>query len=387
MAWLSEQAQAQTCPDHVDFDATAAADIVASEYEIAPHLGLRDFNNESCTDVSEPSWCSESFGYPPYGSANQRDKLFLWFPGKDSYPESTKFVPQIAAFAGYHVIDLAYDNPLSVSDWCSDSTDQPCNSGCQFVTAQEMLYGFDDSDTDYPGDPLHSIEGRLRMAIEDLHDMDVNDNGVVDHHWDDFCQETDASSPGPEPQWSVVEVGGWSFGSQMAAYISYLEPTSDAQATYTIGQFSVEGGAPVCGDWLNGPPNVDYYPDEMDEHLDYPPCGEVSECRARNRFSVLHLNGSIQPKLSNADTALEQMNFDVSDIYDFDSDLPSSVDFDGRNVLRSDADPANGGSGHGAVALDASMPNDLGSGLVAANASDFVLMPAYLSAICQLDDD
>jgi hypothetical protein len=39
------------------------------------------------------------------------------------------------------------------------------------------------------------------------------------------------------------------------------------------------------------------------------------------------------------------------------------------------------------VALDASMPNDLGSGLVAANASDFVLMPAYLSAICQLDDD
>lgn len=63
------------------------------------------------------------------------------------------------------------------------------------------------------------------------------------------------------------------------------------------------------------------------------------------------------------------------------------MDFDGRNVLRSDANPANGGNGHGAVAFDSSMPNDLGSGIDAGDASDFVWMPAYLAAICQLDDD
>jgi hypothetical protein len=136
-------------------------------------------------------------------SVTPRGSLFVFMPGTGGAPGGYQLVVQAAANNGFHAIGLAYDNPVSVVDLCSGSTDTDCAGKVR----EERFSGQDVS-------PLVSvtaangIQNRLTKMLVYLAQQNPQDN------WGQFLDDDG------NIQWQRVRLSGHSQGGGMAGYIS-----------------------------------------------------------------------------------------------------------------------------------------------------------------------
>ena len=410
------------CPD-ADAMSLALADIEA--IEVPTSQRTPELDGVDCTDLIHPNpdplgeelpprWCEPSLAFVPPDlddPAYPRDNLVLFLVGGGNRTQQITYIPQTAAYAGYRTINLSWDNEASQNfmQRCG-SGGGSCSSECLFDVVQEYLKGVDvppapgDADDTYTPHPMHSIEGKLKLALEHLHVRDTNLHGTPEQGWDAYCT-TDSV------RWDKVEVSGFSMGAQMASFISYREPGAEA-APNSIGFFGIDLGVPACEyhpQW-SPDPSEEHFPEVLHDHAYLPPCGEAGACPSDNRFVVLHDDGFMEDEVTPGITLLElaDLGFAQEGIFpaaatptpfggtpvDAAIDADDLLDSQGRldqarygNLFETAVTPFGGGA-HGSMAED----DKLGRfGLVpttdqenATNASEYYLLPLYLQAFCEI---
>ena len=306
-------AQAFPCPSPDDYEAN-----LPSGFSFKPTARIPDWqattppflptivvpSDKSCalpTPESVPAlWCSDNVAVLPDGDS--RDSLMVLFTGKGMTAEEVEHLAFTSAYAGYRTIALSWDTNFTRAEWCSElagnSTNYggPCSESCLYNTGLEMLTGVDDPATPYPAHPLRGIYNRIALAIQYLYELDLNEDAINDHHWDDFC----SFDPGLDQtvlHWGDIDVMGYSAGAQMASFISFHD-SPPAPAGGPIGLFAIEGGVDFCDTLIGAnPPTFAGIPPEYQNKSAYPPCGDLAfpftdrECPKDNRFLALHQQG------------------------------------------------------------------------------------------------
>jgi len=327
--------------------------------------------------------------------------MVLWLVGGGNLTSNLHIVPQTAAYAGYRTINLSWDNPGGVSfeSRCGPG-EGSCDSDCLFDVVSEYLTGVDappaagDTDDTYEPHPMRSIEGKLKLALEHLHERDTNLHSTPEEGWDAYCTTT-------EVNWELVEVAGFSMGAQMASYISYIEPGS-ATTSDSIGFFGADLGVPSCEyDPVSGNPDPTdaHYPALMDDHSSLPPCGETSSCPSDNRFVLLHEDGIFSGLSAGGEVVIDLVDLGfpqegisyppaaIDDAIEDDELLDAGGHLDQTaygNLLQTDFTPAGTNGAHGSMAEDSKLVSDRLSQNLALNPSDYYLLPVYLEAFCEL---
>ncbi len=385
--------------------------------EIPTSQRTPELDGTDCYDMEPPTWCEPSFGYLPPdievpGFTYPRNRLLLWLVGGGNRTWQMHMIPQTAAYAGYRTINLSWDN-----DGPADNFEQRCDAGyvpncgseCLFDVVTEYLTGFDvapapgDFDDTYDPHPMHSIEGKLKLALEYLHERDTNLHTTPEEGWENFCTDTDL-------KWEKIEVAGFSMGAQLASYISYLEPGTNTGGS-SIGFLGIDLGVPACEYAAvggNPDPSDPHYPELLDDTATLPPCGEASGCPSDNRYVIIHeegflyttsawAGGEVLIDLVDLGFAKEGISYppvQVDDAIESDELLDTGGHIDqatfGNLLLTGFTTGDNPAGipwgGHGSMAEDSKLVTDRTSGEFADHAAEYYLLPAYLQAICELSE-
>jgi hypothetical protein len=136
-------------------------------------------------------------------SQESNGKLFVLLPGTGAPARAMQLVHQEAAFLGYHVIGLMYQNGVGITP-CTASLDPDCAGNIRL----EILDGIDRS-AFVDVTQANSIDNRLTKLLLYL------DAQYPDEGWSRFLKDG-------EPKWSKIAVGGHSDGAGAAGLIGKI---------------------------------------------------------------------------------------------------------------------------------------------------------------------
>jgi len=165
--------------------------------------------------------------------AQQRDQLFVLLPGSNSSPERGTWMLNVASYAGYHAIGLAFSNEDSISDLCATTGDEGL---CHAEIIAERIYGTDSSAL-VEVDPDNSVIGRLERLLSRLAEE------YPGMGWDQFLIEG-------EVDWSRVVISGASQGGKTATFLSRDIAVDRAVLFNAFGSaFLTDDGEIALADW------------------------------------------------------------------------------------------------------------------------------------------
>lgn len=231
----------QSCPSPLDI-ATLPPQLYGT---YSPWL-LPPGRTTICPGAVSGMACSNHYVYVPGTPAaallpTMRTPLFLFLPGTGGEPNKYQHLLQMAAYAGYRSIGLAYDSQDPVESNCAGQL--TCGSNCQGLVRDEIITG-QDVTVDEAVELGDAILPRLYDLLAYLHDDDLTD-GVNDYGWDAYYVDADGD-PQTIPAtvtlddfvWSNIIVSGHSQGAGHAEKISV-----DRQVH---GIIVFEGGRDTC---------------------------------------------------------------------------------------------------------------------------------------------
>jgi hypothetical protein len=394
----TRSASAQSCPDPLDY----SADMPILFHDEVPSLNVPapqvpDFINQDCSGDDEfRHWCERQFAYVPSSPPAPNAPLFFFLHGAGVKPIEQQHVLAIAAYAGMPAIGISWDAlvignaKLTRTVLCStlvegqDANDPDlyflggdCNNGdCLYDMGREMLTG-DDLGTVYDPHPMRSITGKAALWLEDLHAKDINEDGVEDYHWAEYCWY-DAQTGRTKLKTDDIVFGGFSMGASMASFISYTEGSR--------GTLALEGGADTCSitPLTSSTPAVLGAPDYVSALI---PCDDpINGCN--EHILVLNEDGAEVPPWS----IVEQFGFvldSMGQTINLDDYLTPTVPLDlanqESNIWITEEDL---GAPHESVAVDASMVFETQPPAMSGPPEITNLLyvfPAYLEMMCSFN--
>jgi hypothetical protein len=209
-----------------------------------------------------------------------KDSLFVFLPGTGGAPAGNTFVHNMAAFAGYRTVGVAYYNKEKISCWCNPSgegcptdlseqaptcpgaTDNSCypSAGtywqeCGYKMQMERFTGVDRCTPDpIVMDRKDSVAYRLLLALREAKAADLangdedGDGNANDWQFGEYCVDPTCPIGNAPPggseyfdriRWDRVVLGGFSQG---AGY-----PQVWSLTRHLRGLVSVDGGNFLCG--------------------------------------------------------------------------------------------------------------------------------------------
>jgi hypothetical protein len=146
----------------------------------------------------------------PSSSVAEANRLFVFLPGTQGYPELYKLIVEAAARRGFHSIGLNYDNNDAVGIACLTSTD----ADCFWDVRREVVTGTDYSSDVHVG-AADAIVPRLTKALTYLNQTYPTEG------WGQYLSSGAVN-------WSKVVVGGHSQGGGHAGVMTKLYSMSRA---------------------------------------------------------------------------------------------------------------------------------------------------------------
>ena len=349
---------------------------------------------------------------PPLTSARQ-SRLFFWLPGLNNSPAMNEHILRMAAFAGYPVLAIPWDNQEVVASRCGtlDATGNPEFAGgicdpsydCADIVRTEMRTGVDhpaspaDETSVLNGNPYVSgyegkywsgIERRATRSLQKLHEGDHAAG------WDAYCEPDDTH--GSRLRWEDVVTAGFSMGAMQSQHTFYrhadLVPSGDAS---TGRLFAIEGAGDTCeiemelinGTWIpdpaTGQPAPFYYSDWQNQIFDVVSGGVRFAAQHADNPTVI-ATGHYHGTASTFEPMGFQLGPDPDYLHDYETTpLPlTSEVLETRQV-------AQGNGYHGSMADDTMLPQDATSGSVVGNfgSTDTAhLFSGYVEGMCSLGD-
>lgn len=138
----------------------------------------------------------------------QRNQLLVFFPGTGGQPKQYHLFSRHAAEKGFHVINLAYENAVSINfEVCRGNLSPNCHRWSRF----EVLTGIDTSLTLTTSDrPASAAFARLSYLLNYLQ------QNFPQEQWDSYLNTN-------QLQWSRMILAGHSQGGGMAAFTASLQ--------------------------------------------------------------------------------------------------------------------------------------------------------------------
>ena len=232
---------------------TAYAPVPVATFKIAPSSTARD--GESIDDTLQGTY-KEHYIQRRDDGGPDREELFLWLGGSGSEPQNYDYILNMAAFAGYTSVSLAYDNETSVGDTCGHDDVPECSSAnvdCEEQVREEMIYGVDTSPC-LAVTPENSIEHRVLRLLQ--YGVEKVPTAGFDRYLDASKQQID---------WTHIAVGGWSQGGGHAGMLSrdHLVAralfVSKGAGSVACTDVMAETDCDLDGDGVVGRDNLDEY--------------------------------------------------------------------------------------------------------------------------------
>jgi hypothetical protein len=347
----------RSCPS------TSAADYFAAPpalTQVLNPVALLAGSPSMCAGLTGNSPCVVHRVYEPNPAVTPRDPLVVFLPGTNMEPDKHDLVLQMAAYAGYRTIGLAYDNTIAVEAACAASP--VCGSNCAGDGREEAFLGVDVSGQ-VSIDAGDSILERLYRALEELDAIDPTGG------WSSYYIPTAGAVTTANILWEDIILAGFSQGAGHAAYIAHSVPVH--------GLVVLDGASDTCTDPVTG----------NDVAADWI-AASADASAGRPKYGVHHRRGAPLPVPvplvwqalgigSTSNPTLESALFDVIDT------IPPPH---ASNTDQAFATPPAICSQHMSMARDQCMPANMAATTIAAAPPGARLFGPYVRRFCYACD-
>jgi pimeloyl-ACP methyl ester carboxylesterase len=313
-----------------------------------------------CAALTGSSPCVSHLVYEPNAAVTPRAPLVVFLPGSSMEPNKHDLVLQMAAYAGYRTIGLAYDNTFPVEVACA-ATPQ-CGNNCAGDAREEVTTGIATSAA-LTVDAGDSIVERLYRVLEELDAIDPAGG------WSSYYIPAAGAITTANIIWEDIIVAGFSQGAGHAAYLAHAFPVH--------GLVVLDGANDTCEDPLTG--------DELPADWI---TATADASAGRPKYGVHHAHGEPEPVAlpvgwqaegigSGSDRLLDSVFFDVLDL------VPPPA---ASHTAQSFATPPAICSEHTSMARDQCMPGNLAATIIAATPPGARLFGPYVRRFCYACD-